>query len=551
MNLVECIISLLAGSAVFIAGMKFMSDGLEKISGPSMKKMLKKISDNKIVGVSIGAAVTALIQSSAATTVMVIGFVNAGAMTLIQGAPIIMGANIGTTVTGLLVSLSSLDFIDVNLWMSFFAFIGIVLMFFKKDKIKYIGSILTGLGMIFIGLDLMSGAFNGTDNSLKLSMVDLFNYISFPLLLIILGIIFTAILQSSSAMTGLVIVMVSQGAISVGSALFIIIGTNVGTCFTSLLATIGSNTNAKRTGILHLTIKSIGAIIFTILVWILKGQFVDILNSITKITALQVALFHLFFNVVTTILLLPFTKAIVNLVIKMVPEKENKNVKNSIKHIDERLLRTPEIAVLQVKKEIENMAELAKLNLALSIDELLSQSGVYSKEISEREEEIDYINAVITKFLIKLSPLASNESERVIGSYFHVVNDIERIGDHAQNFLDVSLEMKNKDIHFSKQGQNELETMYKEISNMYDIAINTFDDNLVHELKLLDEIEETTDEMKDKFTASHYERLSKSECTIELGSYYTSVIAGLERVADHLVNIGYSINNPTGDQETK
>jgi len=551
MNLVECIISLLAGSGVFIAGMKFMSDGLEKLSGPSMKRMLKKISDNKFVGVSIGAAVTALIQSSAATTVMVIGFVNAGAMTLLQGAPIIMGANIGTTVTGLLVSLSSLDFIDVNLYISFLAFVGIILMFFKKDKIKYIGSILAGLGILFIGLDLMSASFSGDDNILKLKMIELFNYISFPLLLIFFGIIFTAILQSSSAMTGLIIVMVSQGAITVGSALFIVIGTNVGTCVTSLLATIGTSTNAKRTGILHLTIKTIGALIFTVLVWILKDQIVNLLCLITPLTALQVALFHLIFNVITTIVLLPFVKGIVNLVIKMVPDKENNKIIKSIKHIDDRLLRTPEIAVLQVKKEIENMAQLAKLNLKLSIDELLNQTGTYSNEIANREEEIDFINAFITKFLIKLSPLANEESERTIGSYFHVVNDIERIGDHAQNFLDVSLEMKQKEIAFSKQGINELNTMYKAIDDMYDIAIKTFDEHSVQDLKLLDNLEESTDDMKDQFTASHYERLSKSECTLELGSYYTSVIAGLERVADHLVNIGYSISNPTGDQDEK
>lgn len=549
MSIIECLIALLAGSGVFIAGMKYMSDGLERLSGPSMKKMLGKISNNRFVGVGIGAGVTALIQSSAATTVMVIGFVNAGVMNLVQAAPIIMGANIGTTVTGLLVSLSSLETIDINLWMSFLAFIGIVLMFFKSDKIKNIGSICAGLGLIFIGLDLMSNSFGGDDNVLKQAITNLFTYIDFPLLLILLGIIFTALMQSSSAMTGLVIVMASQGAISVESALFIVIGTNVGTCITSLLATIGTTTNAKRTGFLHLFIKSIGALLFTIIVWIFKDLIVQGLAAIVSLKAMQIALFHLIFNVVTTFVLLPFTKFIVQIVERFIKDNNKENEHLQVKYIDERLLRTPSIATVQVKKEIENMALLSKENLERGITDLLNNNCDDFAEIAKKEDLIDFLNGEITRFLIDLTPHLNSHEERMIGSYFHVVNDIERIGDHAQNFADVSKEMLEKGISFSDEARKELKLMKDTITEMFDIAMSAFDNLSDKDLARLDELEAKTDDLKDELTISHYERLSKASCTMELGAYYTSVIAGIERVGDHLVNIGYSVTNPTGDQK--
>ena len=359
-----CILSLLAGSGVFIAGMNMMSGALERATGKGLKKLLEKIGNNPIVGVGIGAGITALIQSSAATSVMTIGLVNAGVMTLVQAASIIMGANIGTTVTGLLVSLSSLN---ISLFTSVLAFIGVMMTFFKDEKVKNIGSILCGLGLIFIGLDLMSNAF--ANEEIKLTFTNVFASIDFPLLLILLGIVFTAIVQSSSAVTGLVIVMVGQGALKTGNALFIILGSNIGTCITAIIATIGTSTNAKRTGVIHLLFNIIGTMLFTAIIWPLQKEVVSLLNSLFGGNAeIQIAMFHLVFNVVTTIVLLPFIKLLVRLASLIIKDKPNDHAHLSLKYIDERLLRTPSIAITQVKKEVDYMASIAKNNLSVAMN---------------------------------------------------------------------------------------------------------------------------------------------------------------------------------------
>lgn len=541
--LLVCILSLLAGSGVFIAGMNMMSGGLEKATGKGLKRLLSKISNNRFAGVGIGASVTALIQSSAATSVMVIGFVNAGAMTLFQAAAIIMGANIGTTVTGLLVSLSSLN---ISLFTSLFAFIGVMMMFFKNQKVKNIGSILCGLGLIFIGLDLMSAAF--AEDEIKQVFCDVFTSIDFPLLLILIGIIFTVIVQSSSAVTGLIIIMVGQGALPISNALFIVLGSNIGTCVTALIACIGTGTNAKRTGFIHLAFNVIGTIIFTIFLWIFTTPIVNALEKICPNNLqIQIALFHVFFNVVTTLLLLPFIKQLVKLSTLVIKDKQDNGI-HSLKYIDERLLRTPAVALMQVKKEVEHMADLARTNIQKAFDELINQSGKNVDEVYKREEKIDYINNAITKYLIKLSSLVDAQNEKVIGSYFHVVNDIERIGDHAENLLEIGTQMKNEELVFSSNGNENINQMFDIIMKMFEIAMDTFDNGSHSHLMELTSYEEQVDELKKELTSQHYMRLSMGDCKMELSSYFTSTISGLERVGDHLVNIGYSIINPTGAQ---
>ena len=383
-----CILSLLAGSGVFIAGMNMMSGALERATGKGLKKLLEKIGNNPIVGVGIGAGITALIQSSAATSVMTIGLVNAGVMSLVQATSIIMGANIGTTVTGLLVSLSSLN---ISLFTSVLAFVGVMMTFFKNEKVKNIGSILCGLGLIFIGLDLMSNAF--ANEEIKLTFTNIFASIDFPLLLILLGIVFTAIVQSSSAVTGLVIVMVGQGALKTGNALFIILGSNIGTCITAIIATIGTSTNAKRTGIIHLLFNIIGTVLFTSIIWPLQNEIVNLLNSLFGGNAeIQIAMFHLVFNVVTTIVLLPFIKLLVKLASLIVKDKKNNNAHLSLKYIDERLLRTPSIAITQVKKEVDYMASIAKTNLNASMNRLLNNEKIDLIAFKQNEEYINFMN---------------------------------------------------------------------------------------------------------------------------------------------------------------
>lgn len=545
MTVFLCILALLAGSGVFMAGMNMLSSNLEKIAGNKMKSLLGKISNNRFAGVGIGASVTAIIQSSAATTVMAIGFVNAGVMTLMQATAIIMGANIGTTVTGLLVSLSSFD---ISLYFSVFTFIGIMMMFIKNDKVKIIGGILAGLGLLFVGLDLMSNAFN--DPAIKEFFIKIFTSINFPLLLILCGIVFTALLQSSSAATGLVIVMVGNGAIDVSSALFIILGSNIGTCVTAIIASIGTTTNAKRTAFIHLAFNVIGTIIFTIFIWIFTPYIVSFLDAIFPNNGeMQIALFHIIFNVTTTLLLLPFIKWLVRLAELVIREKKKESVPAfTLKYVDDRLLKTPPIALMQVKKEVEYMASLANENLERSFDVIFLKDKTKIDKVYEVEEHINFMNNALTKYLIKLSSLVNSDEEKIIGSYFHVLNDIERIGDHAENFLEVGIKLIENNLSFSKEGEEEVKTMYSKVLAMYDLAIEGFDDVKKNHLKELDKYEQQLDDMKDDLSSSHFDRLADGKCSIEMGDMFFSIISGLERVGDHLVNVGYSIFNPTGSQ---
>ena len=476
MKIHECIISLLGGTGLFIAAMNIMSSNLQKVAGAGMRRLLAKITDNRFAGVGIGAIVTMIIQSSAATTVMVIGFVNAETMNLHQATAVIMGANIGTTITGILASLQSLN---LSMYFSFLTFIGVILMFFKKDVLKNVGGIISGLGMIFIGLDIMSDSCN--DESIKSVFRSGLEKIDFPLALILLGIVFTAIMQSSSAITGLVIVMVQGNSMEMGSALFIILGSNIGTCVTALISTIGTSLNAKRTGIIHLLFNCFGTLLFTIFIWILKKQVIDLLGKITDKRAMQIAWFHVFFNVITTLILLPIINVLVFVACKIVKEKngkfENKKPIKAFKYINKRFLFAPDIAAEQIKKEIKNMAELAKKNLDRSICELLEQTSEHIEEIAAREDLIDFLNIETTKFLVKLTPSLNENTAEDVSKYFHLLNDIERIGDHAKIILDESREMKNKGIKFSHDAIDEFRKVYEIIEKLFDLSIKAFDNN--------------------------------------------------------------------------
>lgn len=545
-NIVFSILTLLAGCGVFIAGMNMMSDGLERSAGGGMKKLLGKLSNNRFAGVGVGMAVTAIIQSSSATSVMVIGFVNAGIMTLMQATAIIMGANIGTTVTGLIVSLSAFD---VSLYASVLAFIGVMMTFIKKEKVKIVGSTLCGLGLLFVGLDAMSGAFNNAE--IKNFFEDLLASINFPLLLILVGALFTALIQSSSAATGLIIIMVGQGVIPVENALFIVLGSNIGTCITAILASIGASTNAKRTAFIHLMFNVIGTIIFTIILWIFTKPIVNALAGISN-TQMQIAWFHVIFNVTTTILLLPFIKYLVKFATFVIKDKKVKAKDKDapkLKFIDELLLSTPAIALMQVQKEIEYMASLSKQNLEKSYVVLTSQDDSKKDEILKTEENIDFSNNAITKYLIKLSPnLEASEETRVAG-FFHVINDVERLGDHAENFYEIGAQMKEAGLQFSETAQNEIKNMVEKTTEMFDIALNVFTTRNTTKLARLTELEKKVDLMKKDYTASHFNRLATGDCQVEVGAYFFSTISGLERIADHLINVGYSVLNPTGSQK--
>ena len=549
--LIQSLIWLLAGVGVFIVGMNFLSEALEKSAGSGMKKMLEKISNNRFSGVGIGAGVTAIIQSSSATSVMVIGLVNAGVMTLMQATPIIMGANIGTTITGVLVALKNDYF---NMAMYLLAFAGVMMGFAKQEKVKIAGSLCSGLGLIFVGLNVMSSEQAFGNPLVEDMFTEIFKVIDFPLLLILVGAIFTALIQSSSAATGVVITMVGTGVLSLDLALFIILGANIGTCVTALLASVGGNENSKRIALIHFTFNVIGTALFTALLWIFKDQTVNLLVSLfpgndAMSLQMRVSVFHVIFNVATTGLLLPFTKLLVKYSCLVIKDKTAKEEVLTLKFVDDRLLSTPPVALMQVKKEMDYMLGLVEENIGLSFEAMENGSLTNGEKIKSNERIIDFTNGELTKFLIKLSVSASETDEKVIGSYFHVLNDLERIGDHAENFYEIGEEMNGKGISFSNVAKADIKKMCKIVSCMLEIAKDAFENLNKSRLPELTELENKVDDMKKDLTASHYSRLAEGNCSIEVSPYYSSAVLGLERVADHLINVGYSIINPVGSQK--
>ena len=551
LQLLQSLIWLLAGVGIFIVGMNFLSDALEKSAGEGMKRLLGKISNNRFSGVGIGAAVTAIIQSSSATSVMVIGLVNAGVMTLMQATPIIMGANIGTTITGVLVALKNDYF---NMLMYFFAFAGVMMGFFKKEKIKIAGLLCSGLGLIFVGLNIMSSE-QAFGNPLVENMFQgIFSVIDFPLLLILVGAIFTALIQSSSAATGVVITMVGTGVLPLDLALFIILGANIGTCVTALLASVSANANSKRVALIHFTFNVIGTAFFTAIVWIFKEPMINLLVSTfpgndPMALQMRVSVFHVIFNVTTTVILLPFVKQLVQYSCKVIKDQKTAERELTLKYIDDRLLTMPPVALMQVKKEMDYMFSLVEENIALSFEALETQELTKGNRITANESVIDFTNSALTGFLIKLSSTVEQSDELVIGTYFHVLNDLERIGDHAENFYEIVAEMSSKKITFSARGREDLKKMCGKVLQMLSIAKDAFDNLNRSGLPELDALENETDAMKKELTASHFARLAEGDCSMEVSPYYSSAVAGLERVADHLVNVGYSIVNPIGSQE--
>ncbi len=551
LQLAESLIWLLAGVGVFIVGMNFMSQALEMCAGRGMKRMLERISNNRLSGVGIGAGVTAIIQSSSATSVMVIGLVNAGVMTLLQATPIIMGANIGTTVTGVLVALKNDYF---NMLMYLFAFAGVMMGFFKNERIKTVGSLLSGLGLIFVGLNVMSSEAAFGNPLVETLFTDIFKTLDFPLLLILVGVIFTALIQSSSAATGVVITMVGTGVLPLSLALFIVLGANIGTCVTALLASAGANANAKRVALIHFTFNVIGTVLFAALLWIFKEPAVQLLISLfpgsdPMSLQMRVSVFHVIFNVTTTCLLLPFTRHLVRYSCFVIRDKASEEETLSLTYVDDRLLSAPPVALMQVKREMEYMLGLVEENLSLSFEALEATSAEEGARIRRNESVIDFTNSALTKFLIKLSAGASPSDERVIGAYFHVLNDLERIGDHAENFYEIGEEMLEKEIAFSEVARADIRNMRRTVGEMLSIAKDAFVNLHKDRLPALSALENTVDGMKKTFSAAHFARLAEGSCRMEVSPYYSSSIAGMERVADHLVNVGYSIINPTGSQK--
>ena len=426
--------------------------------------------------------------------------------------------------------------------------------FFKSEKIKLTGLLCSGLGMIFVGLNIMSSEQAFGNPLVENLFTGIFARIDFPLLLILIGVIFTALIQSSSAATGVVITMVGAGILPLDLALFIILGANIGTCVTALLASVGANANSKRVALIHFTFNAIGTVLFAAIIWIFKEPVVNLLVSFfpgkdPMSLQMRVSTFHVIFNVTTTCMLLPFVKQLVNYSCKVIKDKKEAKETLTFKFVDERLLTTPIIALAQVKKEIDYMLTLVEDNIYNSFVAMFIGSSEHSEEIARNEAIIDFTNSELTKYLIKLSADMEESDEKVIGSYFHVLNDLERIGDHAENFHEIGIEMIHRGISFSDQARKGIETMRDTTLEMFSLSKDAFENINKGDLAKLGALEEAVDGMKRDLIAGHFARLAEGNCSVDVSPYYSSVVIGLERVSDHLVNIGFSIVNPTGSQK--
>lgn len=543
-TILEELFLMLGGIVVFMFGMKMMGSNLEKAAGNNMRNLLGKITNNRLVGVGIGAGVTAIINSSAATTVMLVGFVNIGLMTLKQAAAVIMGANIGTTITAQIVSLQSFNLFDINAIFSLVAAVGFFMSMSKKDGVKRGGLILFGLGMIFIGLRVMSISVNAVMDEVP-SVTDIFKKVDNVFLLLLVGIVFTALIQSSSAVTGIVIVFAGSGILSLQMALFITLGSNVGTCITAMLASIGTSTNAKRTAIIHLLFNVIGCLIVFVPLYIWQDAIAVALEKISGSSVeRQIANFHTLFNIAVTLILLPFINLLVTLAVKIIPEKKTgaKSKEKQLLFLDDRILETPPIAVAQIKREILNMADISFDNYKLAAEMLINAKTDKIAEIKGTEEVINYFNKELTEYLVKISSLdISDRDEKLLGTYYHVISDIERIGDYAENLMEDAEKMKKDEVAFSEQAREELDGMCAKIDKLYCDTIEIFDTGNTEKMNELNAIEDEIDEAKSVLSEAHIERLNKGQCTPASGAIYLSVASNLERIADHMVNIAYSV----------
>jgi len=555
MNILDCIINLLVGVALFLCSLKFMATGLRKAAGKGIRELFSRTKNNRFTNFGIGVAATAVIQSSDATSVMVIGFISAGVLTMFQGVCIILGAYVGTTATGLLVALSSFSF---SRYLMIFAVIGIVMTFFKNELVKNLGQLLTGLGLLFFALSTMSASFGSAADPTPLldAFASFFNKIETlvvsPLLFFLIGILFTLITQSSSATSGIVIVLVGASVINLPSGFYLVLGATIGSVMPTLLATIGGNAEVKRTGFICAIVKSLPAILAVALVWPLEKYIAGFFGSVFATNQIAVAMFLFAYSLIAMFIQLFFVERFINLSTKCVADREGDKKRKAIKYIDKGFLSTPKVAMGQVKYELNNMLQLSLKNFKQGFEEIFTQDFVNKDSIVETEDALDYINAEITSFLISLSPLVGPHDERKIGGYFHMINDIERIGDHAYNFHEMTIAMKDEKLSFSEIAHKEFNQMYEIIIRMYDVVFDIFADKKnLSELEYLHSLEDKTDKLKLKLTAAHYARLSDKTCKIELTSYYSTLVSELERVADHLVNIGYAFVNPTGDEEPK
>ena len=531
------VFSLLGGLALFLYGMQMMSNGLEAAAGNRMKQILEKLTSNRFLGVVVGAGITAVIQSSSATTVMVVGFVNSGMMTLRQAVWIIMGANIGTTITGQLIAL------DIGAIAPLIAFAGVALiMFVKKQKVHDFALIIAGLGILFIGMEMMSSAMMPLRESEE--FVSLMTKFSNPVLGILVGMVFTAIIQSSSASVGILQALASSGLIGLPNAVFVLFGQNIGTCITAVLASIGANRNAKRTTIIHLMFNIIGTVIFTTVC--ILSPLTSLVESWTpdNVTA-QIANMHTLFNIVTTLLLLPFGTYLAKLATKILPDRpEEKDETMHLEYIPslqlkrENQIGVSAIALNGIQNEIHRMMGMARENIGRSFDAVLEGKPAILEEVEKREDYIDFLNKEISKYISKVMVNEHNpEDSKYINALFKVWGNLERIGDHAINICEYMKMMEEKKIHFSPKVITEVGEMKKVSLEAMDILERVTHDRS-SDIKEVENMEQKMDDMTEEYRNNQLERMHRGVCSEEACVIYSEMLTDFERIGDHILNIG-------------
>ncbi|MEG1528923.1 MAG: Na/Pi cotransporter family protein [Clostridia bacterium] len=543
---------MITGIGVFFLALNLLSGNLERLSGKGLKKLFAKTSKSKLLGVGIGTVATAAIQSSGAVSVMIIGFVNAGLMSLTQAATMIFGANIGTTITGQIVALGLLGGNTISTDIIFAAFAGIgasITLFAKKDRTKNIAGLLTGFGLLFVALTLMSSAMNG--------LKDLPQFTTFlaslqnPILLVVIGAIFTAIIQSSSVMTGIAITMLAAGLISLDQGIYLTLGSNIGSCVVAIIAGIGSSTNAKRTAIIHLLFNIFGVVLFLIADVIMRAATPDgvtfgslLSTAFPGVPGTQLAMLHTFFNVATVIVILPFTKPFVLLVTKMIPERKRKPNPNDPRLfcIEQHMLKTPPIAVQQAKNEIVNMAEIAMRNFNLSLDTICSLDFAKKEQFVRDENELNFLNREIVSFIVKLSKTDLTEKDHIyLSTAYHSITDLERIGDYGENIMEYAEKLHSDNKGFSEDAIAEIKGLQELINDLYHKVMKAYVNQDLTSLKEAFALEDSIDDLTAQLSSHHIKRLDDGVCEPNVGAQYLSLTSNAERVADHFINVAKSI----------
>ena len=552
--LLQAILQLVAGIGIFLVACQMMSSNLETASSARLKSLFSRMSNSRMLGVGIGTVATAAIQSSGATTVMVIGFVNVGIMSLAQAATIIYGANIGTTVTAQIVALGLSGGGGISTTVIFAAFAGLgafIELFSKKDTWKTWGGIITGFGMLFVGLSLMSGSMKELSGLQEIK--DFLASIEHPLMLVLFGAILTAIVQSSSVVTSIALTMAVTGLISLNQGIYLTMGSNIGSCVVAIIAGLTSGLNAKRTALIHLLFNCFGVCIFLIAAWIMHLVTSGALNYgiiferiFPGAPQLQLAMFHTIFNCITVCIILPLTNALVNLVVKILPEKpvaidEDVNAPH-FHFVDEQMLRTPAIAVNQVKLEIENMAAIAIHNFNLAMDIISTVNFDKMDEFDENEKQLNYLNRNLIPYIVQLNTLPiSEEDNRYLATAIRTIGDLERVGDYSVNLTEYAELLQNFKETFSKDLLFEVEQLRETMGSLYQATMKTYMDHDFDALIEVNRYEDQVDDMVARIEKMHLQRLMDGVYPASVGQVYQEFASDTERIADHFLNVAKSI----------